>query len=481
MQQLTVEEMVIGTLVRNRDYFDHVVGLTAECFSQERLRNIWRSMSSLADENLKAWDPQILGDHCNVQPEFLFDLAMRSPSLDALENCVDRIIRSHYVRQVKMKANEVINSDSETIEERVNDLLDINAGGHTKQTVMTMTDQVDEWIADLKAEATSTATPRPQVGLPLIDNRLRLAPGEVCVLAGRPATGKTTLGLQWALNSVLEQGMSTLVFSLEMMLRQMMGRVASFLDPDMLPASIFRTPSLITDKQWARIAEIADHLRGKGLYVDYHPEQRVSDMRAKARRLSRRGQLDFIVVDYLQLVTPGSENRSREQEVSKMSRNIKIMAKELNVPVLLLAQLNRRTELEGVRPVKGDLRESGSIEQDADHILMLYQHETEMVPHVPHGTGLIEVLTRKSRGGVEGIDVVQSDFAHSRFLHVPPLSERVRTYNFKAGLNNTFPEVTAADAEAQMKNFDETSEDQRMATANAIRDLSSTQRVPSFE
>lgn len=413
-----MEDALLGMLVRNRDLWDHVVGLPVEAFTQESSRTLFRTMEKLADEDVQVWDAVMLSNQSNLDAKQLRNLALSSPKADTLPEYVEWIASAYRGRRLRQKAMEVANAPEGEIESCIDALVMDDQIIDGKNTIMDMTTQGEMWLEQLRREATEFTSVIPKSGLHRLDSRIRLAPGEVLVLAGRPATGKTTLAMQWVLNAAAGQGLWTLVISLEMMVWQLMNRMACAVRPDEINADMFRNPGGFSEADWTLLEEVKSQIDTYPILTDYVPSQKVRDIRAKARRLKRQGKLQFLVVDYLQLMGANTKIRDREAQVSEMSRGLKELARELEIPVLLLAQLNRRSELENTRPVKADLRESGSIEQDADHIVMLYQDESERPPNKEHGEGIVELLTRKCRSGSEGMDPVLADFSHSRFLNL---------------------------------------------------------------
>jgi replicative DNA helicase len=194
-----------------------------------------------------------------------------------------------------------------------------------------------------------------------------LQPGDLIIIAGRPSMGKTALGLNIAENAATA-GHRTLVFSLEMSKEQLVTRLIASngrVDAQRLRSGQF------SDADWNKMTDAAQRISATPLLIDDAPSPTSLDIRAASRRVMRDGGLALIVVDYLQLMRPVKQHSIREREVAEFSRSLKALAKELPVPVVILAQLNRALEAGATprRPVMSDLRESGSLEQDADLIL----------------------------------------------------------------------------------------------------------------
>ena len=222
---------------------------------------------------------------------------------------------------------------------------------------------------------------------------------DLVIVAARPSMGKTALCLTIAQNAAVQENAVVAVFSLEMSKEQLVMRMLS--SEARIDAHRFRTGHLMRE-EWARLAGGIESLSRAKIFIDDTPGLSVLEMRAKARRLAaEQKKLDLIVVDYLQLMSAGGRNESRQQEVSKISRELKALAKELNVPVVALSQLSRAPEARNPpKPLRSDLRESGSIEQDADVVAFIYRedyyHETD------ENKGMAELIIAKQRNGPTG-------------------------------------------------------------------------------
>lgn len=219
--------------------------------------------------------------------------------------------------------------------------------------------------------------------------------GNLIVLGGRPSMGKSSLAAQIADDAAIA-GKAVLVFSMEMSKEEWGLRSVSRIGRI---DSMRLRAGLVNSDEWERISGAIGTLGDKRLVIDESTGLSVGRMRARARRMKRKlGALDLIVIDYLQLMTE-SEGNNRTEQLSKITRELKLMARELDVPVLVLSQLNRGLEQrQDRRPLMSDLRESGSIEQDGDVVLFVYRHE---VYHENEDAGLAEIIVRKARmGGV---------------------------------------------------------------------------------
>jgi replicative DNA helicase len=242
-----------------------------------------------------------------------------------------------------------------------------------------------------------------------------LHPGQMITVAGRPGSGKSTLALDFARSAAVKNGKPTVIFSLEMGKLEIMMRLFS---AEAGVALQNMRSGHMSDQDWARLARRASELSEAPLFIDDSPNLTMMEIRAKARRLRQRHDVQLVIIDYLQLMTSGKRVESRQQEVSEFSRAMKLLAKELDVPVVALSQLNRGPEQRtDKKPMLADLRESGSIEQDSDMVLLvhrpdLYEPETERA-------GEADLIIAKHRNGPTGTIAVAFQGRYSRFADMP--------------------------------------------------------------
>jgi len=231
-----------------------------------------------------------------------------------------------------------------------------------------------------------------------LDTKLAgLHPTNLLVVAARPGMGKTALALNIAQN-VAVQDKAVAIFSLEMSREEIVSRMLCA--QGRIDSQRLRTGRL-TESDFTKLSNAASVLYKKPIYVDDSPGLTVTEIRAKARRMRRRPGLDLLIVDYLQLMQ-GTQGENRQQEIAAISRQLKNLARELNVPVIGVSQLNRSLESrEDKRPRLGDLRESGAIEQDADVVLFIYRHEYYH-PEAQETKGIAEINIAKHRQGAVG-------------------------------------------------------------------------------
>jgi replicative DNA helicase len=253
---------------------------------------------------------------------------------------------------------------------------------------------------------------RPVAGVPVrcveVDNADHL------YLAGRSMvpTHNSTLGLDIARSSAIKNNMATCIFSLEMSRNEITMRLLSA--EAKVPLHHMRNGKM-TDEDWARLARKMGEVSEAPLFIDDSPNLTMMEIRAKARRLKQRHDLKLIIIDYLQLMTSGKKVESRQLEVSEFSRQIKLLAKELEIPVVALSQLNRGAEQRAdKRPMVSDLRESGSIEQDADMVILL--HREDVYERESTRPGEADLIVAKHRNGPTRDLTVAFQGHYSRFV-----------------------------------------------------------------
>ncbi len=237
-------------------------------------------------------------------------------------------------------------------------------------------------------------------GFNLFDEKTsELQRSDLVIIAGRPSMGKTSFAMNIAENAALNGDKAVAVFSMEMPGEQLALRMMSSLGR--IDSHNLRTGKL-DDQDWPRLISSVNMLSKAKLFIDDTPALTPTELRARTRRLKREHGLDMVIIDYLQLMQVAGSTENRATEISEISRSLKALAKELNVPVIALSQLNRSVEQRpDKRPVMSDLRESGSIEQDADVILFIYRDEV----YNPESAdkGVAELLIRKQRNGPIGM------------------------------------------------------------------------------
>jgi replicative DNA helicase len=242
---------------------------------------------------------------------------------------------------------------------------------------------------------------------------------DLLILAARPAMGKSAFAINIATNAAVKANVPVAIFNLEMSKEQVVNRILC--SEAMVDSNKLRTGQL-DDEDWMKLASTSGILSEAPIYIDDTPGISIMEIRAKCRKLKMEKNIGLIVIDYLQLITASStkKNASREQEISEISRSLKILAKELDVPVIALSQLSRSAEKrqEDKRPMLSDLRESGAIEQDADIVMFIYR-EDYYNPETER-KNVAEIIFAKHRGGSTGTVNLRWLGNYTKFLDVAP-------------------------------------------------------------
>ena len=239
--------------------------------------------------------------------------------------------------------------------------------------------------------------------------------GQLIIVAARPAVGKSTFALDIARNAAVRHNQATIFFSLEMGRSEIAMRMLS------AESSIYlqsMRKGTISEGDWTRLAAVRGRINDAPLYIDDSPNMSLVEIRAKCRRLAQQVDLKLVVIDYIQLMSSGKKVESRQQEVSEFSRALKLLAKELGLPVVALSQLNRQAEQsKDKRPELSHLRESGSLEQDADVVVLLHREGIYERDHPRAGEA--DLILAKQRNGPTGTVTVAFHGQYSRFVNMP--------------------------------------------------------------
>jgi replicative DNA helicase len=278
---------------------------------------------------------------------------------------------------------------------------------HSLRDVLTGTLEAIERLHEDHREITGVPT-----GFPDLDRLTSgLQPSNLIIVAARPAVGKSTMGLDIARHASVKAGVPTVVFSLEMSKTELVQRLmCAECTVDMQRLRTGR----MEESDWTRLTRSLGKLADAPLFIDDSPGTTMMEIRAKCRRLKQRHGLGLVVVDYLQLMQPSRRFENRQQEVSEISRSLKLLAKELDVPVIAISQLSRQTEARSDRrPMLSDLRESGALEQDSDVVLFIYRDELYDPESARKGEA--DFILAKHRNGPTDTVTVTFQGQYSRF------------------------------------------------------------------
>jgi len=351
---------------------------------------------------------------------YVLELPGYAPSTANLDHYSDTIRELSVLRRIIVASEDVqrrASTHSEQsrllIESAIKELAALGQGNRSDtwgEISLIIDDEIKkiEALSQVDGEVVGVTT-----GFNDLDHKLTgLRPGQLIILAARPGMGKTALALNMAQNAALYGKTGVAVFSLEMTRGELVGRMLTA--HAMVDAGRVRTGNLDQD-EWTRLLDASDELRGTHVFIDDTPALPIGDLRARARKLKAdHPSLGLIVIDYLQLMRGDDAKAPRIQQVGEISRGLKALAKDLELPVIALSQLNRGVESrQDKRPMLSDLRESGAIEQDADVILFIYRDEY----YNPDTSepGVAEVIIAKQRAGSTGAVKLAFQGRYTRF------------------------------------------------------------------
>jgi replicative DNA helicase len=435
---LEAEQAVIGGLLLDASAWDNVADIVkAEDFYRPDHRLIFEAIAALAYNN-KPCDVVTVSEQLERNAKldeagglaYLSSVARDTPSAANVRTYGEIVRERSLLRQLIRAgtdiASAVFANDGRTARDLVDEaeqrVFEIAEGGSRgNQGAIAVRSLLPGVIDQIDA---AYSNPDSLRGLPTgftdFDKMTGgLRPGDLLVVAGRPAMGKTTLAVNMAEYAALRPGdkrASVAIFSMEMPSEQVITRMLASIGG--VPLQNLRSGK-ISDDDWVRITSATSQLSEAKIFVDETPALSPTELRARARRVKREHGLDLIVVDYLQLMQVPGNKENRATEIAEISRGLKVLAKELSVPVIALSQLNRGVEQrENKKPVMSDLRESGSIEQDADMILLIYREE--VYDRQTTKKGIAEIDLVKHRNGEIGTFVLTFQGQFTRFANYVP-------------------------------------------------------------
>lgn len=339
--------------------------------------------------------------------EYLASLPDKVPTTANVQKYIKIVEEKSVLRNLIKTANEIIElgyNPTEDVEDIMDGaekkIFDIMQSKNTK-SYTPIKDVLVESFTNLEKlyNQKQHVTGVPTQFYDLDDKTAGLHGSELILVAARPAMGKTAFALNIATNAALRANVPVAIFSLEMSKDQLVNRMLC--SEAMVDSNKVRTGKL-DEEDWTKLAEAIGPLSEAGVYIDDTPGISVMEIRTKCRKLKMEKNIGLVVIDYLQLISGSNKrNGSREQEISEISRSLKVLAKELNVPVIALSQLSRAVEQrDDHRPMLSDLRESGAIEQDADIVMFLYRDDYYNKESAEKD--IAEVIIAKQRGGSTG-------------------------------------------------------------------------------
>lgn len=414
---ITAERAVLGGILLDNNALNVVVEIImVEDFYSDAHRHIYSSILELTKNNQPV-DVITLRAHLATASkletvggdDYLLFLTNTIPTLANIEAHARIIYEKAVVRRLIAACHEIADKgygDYGVVEEYL-DNAERGVFEVSKQRIRHPYEHVSAVVKRTFEHVTAASERKEHVtGIPTGFDRLDsmtagMHPGDLIIVAGRPSMGKTAFALNVAVNSCFKRKNNPVViFSLEMPKEQLASRILCC--EARVDASRLRT-GYLSKEDWPKLAKAAGDVSDLPIWIDDTPGLTLMELRAKARRLRAEKGLGLLIIDYLQLMRSGSRSPSREQEISEISRSLKGLAKELELPVLALSQLNRGVETRGTkdkRPQLSDLRESGAIEQDADTILFIYRDE--VYNSETNDAGIAEVIIGKQRQGPTG-------------------------------------------------------------------------------
>ena len=434
-QSVEAEQAVLGCMLIDPEAAPRVFHtLTATSFYSTAHAHIYSAMSALFEKNA-AIDTISVTDQLKKSGKledvggayFITGLSSDAPSATNVEYYAKIVKEKEILRSIIQSAVQMSTQAYESKEDATNvldqaeqilfDLSQDAERGRFKSIEPVLHDVLDNWGNRKKGTLTGVPT-----GYYDLDNILSgLQDSDLIICAGRPSMGKTALALSIARNAALEYGHRVGIFSLEMSNTQLVERLIT--SEARVDSHLVRTGRL-PKNEWKRLAQAAGPLSEAEIYIDDSAGLNIMDLRAKARQLKAEHDVQLIIVDYIQLLHAGSKIESRQQEISFISRSLKALAKDLNIPILALSQLSRAVENRtDHRPIMSDLRESGAIEQDADVILFIFRKyvyskneedkglgEIIVAKHRNGPTGLVDISFISQYAKFENLSRIQSDF-----------------------------------------------------------------------
>lgn len=447
-QATDLEEAVLGAIMLDKDALPVVLDiLRSESFYKPVNQKIYAAMLKLF-ENSKPIDILTVTEELRKAKEleliggvaYILELSNRVHSSANLEFHA-RIVAQKYIQRELIRVSTGVIKEAYEDEKDIFDMLDAAEQGlyeitdkNLRRGYQTVGMIARKSLQQLESMANSTdGVVGIPSGFPDLDKMTSgWQKSNLIIVAARPGMGKTSFTLALARNAAMDYQKPVALFSLEMNNLELVNRLISM--EAEVEGGKLRSAKLEED-EWVKVNQAIEKLSDTPFFIDDTPSLNVFELRAKCRRLHQHHQISMVIIDYLQLMTLGSSDKrgSREQEISSISRALKGLAKELNIPVIALSQLNRAGEVQGSkRPQLSHLRESGAIEQDADMVLFIYRPDYyEMENQVDMPKGYTELIIAKHRNGAIGSVFLRFKDSFAKFV---PLNQ-----DFGSGLDYDQP------------------------------------------
>ena len=410
------ERSVIGSMLIDRDAISEVSAiLIKEDFYNTQYGIIFDAMVELYNEG-KPVDEVILGEKLREKgaPEeicslgYLGDILANVPTSAFAKSYAEIVKDKSYLRKmIKLSENTVARAyeGSESVDKIMegteSDMFKLMQQRTGSKDFSTIKNVIVDVIGEIEAATQSKGKINGlRTGFTDLDNMLTgLHGGELILVAARPAMGKTAFVLNIAHHVSTRENVPVAIFSLEMSSEQLVTRLVAV--DSMVEAKSLKTGD-ISDNDWTKIIQSADDLARSKVFIDDNSSITIAELRTKCRKLKQTEGIGLIIIDYLQLMSTSQKVESRQLFIAEVSRSLKALARELNVPVIALSQLNRAVDSRtDHKPVLADLRESGSIEQDADVVMFIYRDDYYN-PDTTEKPGVAEIIIAKQRNGATG-------------------------------------------------------------------------------
>lgn len=430
-QDLEAEKALLGSLLLSSDaFFDISDIIEAKSFYAAKHQIIFETIEALVN-NKEPVD--ILTVSASLRSKKMFDQVGGAPYLSELLGLVGSAANAKYYAQIIRKKEllrkliegsnhiaQISYEEEETLESILEDaektIYEITTKGDASGRLIGFTELIDETWARIEKLAEHTGGMRgTPSGFKELDNKLSgFQPSDLIILAARPSVGKTSLALDFARNAAVKSNIPVAIFSLEMSKEQLVDRMLSA--QSQVDGWKLRTAKLSLDEEFERLQAGMHELMKAPIYVDDTAANSILNMRSTLRRLQTERPVGLVIVDYLQLMSTAKSYDNMVNQVTEISRSLKGLAKEFNVPVIALSQLSRAVESRGGRPRLSDLRDSGSIEQDADVVMFI--HREDKYGENVERKNIVEILIEKHRNGPTGVVELYFDDKKTSFLSV---------------------------------------------------------------
>lgn len=413
-QDLVAEQALLGAvLIRPKGMNDIADIVSADDFYSEKHRTIFKAMLALFEKNepldlvsLSSWLREQNLLERSGGATYLAELTNSVPSATNIVHYAEIVKKKSSLRNLIDSAHRVLDlgyneqDDVESVLDKAEKII-FGIANYAKKNYVQLKDTLtDAWERFDRLHKSKGELRGIPTGFRDLDNLLAgFQKSDLIILAARPSVGKTSLALDIARN-VAKEGTPVAIFSLEMSRDQLVDRIISA--ESRVDSWHLRTGRLSTDDEFARVRDALDALSRSPIFIDDEPGNNITKMRAVARRLKAEHNLGLIIIDYLQLMVPRREVDSIVQQVTEISRSLKGLARELEVPVIALSQLNRSVEQRGGKPRLSDLRDSGSIEQDADVVMFIHREDKGSENANAKNGDIAEILIEKHRNGPTG-------------------------------------------------------------------------------